>query len=180
MIPDDRDAPSEQNELADGSASARSGKCLAPDIRAGRSADRESMKRTMHLGIVATLISLLVGGCAESRGAAEAGTREFRVRCARAEFSRIYKEAAPEFRNKVAEADFTKLLEAVREKLGTWQSSKPPAWTAFSGTGGRRMTLKYDSQVEKGAAVEEFVWRIQDGRGILLGYQINSPVFLAN
>jgi hypothetical protein len=134
----------------------------------------------MHLGIVATLISLIAGGCGKSREAAEAGTQEFRARCARADFSRIYKEAAPEFRNTVAEADFAKLLEGVSQKLGTWQSSKPPAWTAFSGTGGRRVTLKYDSQFEKGAAVEEFIWRIQEGRGVLLGYHINSPVFLAN
>jgi hypothetical protein len=124
-------------------------------------------------------MSVLADGCAKSREAAETGTQAFRRRAANGEFSGIFREAAPEFQKSTTEADFANLMEGIGRKLGAWQSSKPPAWKVFSGTGGRTVTFGYASQFEKGPANEEFIWRIQGDRAILVGYHINSPLFLA-
>ena len=138
------------------------------------------MLRSVWLGIGVDAFSILANGCAKSREIAESGTQAFRNRAAKGEFTTIYREAAPEFQKSATEADFAKLLEGIGRKLGAWQSSKPPAWRVFSGTGGRTVTFGYASQFEKGSANEEFIWRIQGDRAVLVGYHINSPLFLAD
>jgi hypothetical protein len=139
-----------------------------------------SMKRSAWFGITVVALSLMTGGCAKSREIAEAGTHAFRGHAAKGEFASIYREAAPEFQKSTTEADFAKLMEGIARKLGAWQSSKPPAWRVFSGTGGRTVTFGYASQFDKGNANEEFIWRIEGDGAHLVGYHINSPLFLAD
>jgi hypothetical protein len=138
------------------------------------------MNHKTWLGIAVVVGSLWGGACGKSREAAATATQEFRQRAAAGHWVSIYKGAAPEFQKSITEADFAKMMTGVSGKLGTWQSSKTPIWNVTAGTGGRTVTLKYESQFEKGIGFEDFLWRIQDGRGILLGYHINSPVFMAN
>ncbi len=136
------------------------------------------MNRAERIGI-ALLLLLLMGGCGNSRKIAEAGTREFRQRTASGQFAAIYEEAAPELRKATSEANWMKLMAMIRLKLGAWQSSQAPAWRASIGTAGRTVSLGYSSKFEKGDAREELLWRIKDGHPILLGYHVNSQVFLA-
>jgi hypothetical protein len=136
------------------------------------------MKRSTWLGIALMALSLLGEGCAKSREAAERGTQEFRRRVASGEFATIYKEAAPEFQKISAEANFAKFMERIGRKLGMWRSSQPPASHESSGTRGRTVTLTYASHFENGDAGEEFLWRIEGERPILVGYHINSPLLL--
>lgn len=44
------------------------------------------------------------------------------------------------------------------------------------GMGGHSVRLRYDSRFAKGGAVEEFAWRIERGRPVLLGYHVQSPL----
>ena len=138
------------------------------------------MKRTTCLGMTVVVLSLLGGCSAKARQAAEAATRDFRAQYARGAFAGVYKGAAPDLHSAVTEGDFVKLLEGVNRKLGAWQSSKSPGWRVFTGTGGQTVTLRYESEFEKGAATEEFLWRIQGGGASLVGYHVNSPAFLTN
>lgn len=138
------------------------------------------MKRNTFLGILVVAISLLGGGCAKSRQAASSATQEFRRRAFAEDWLSIYKGSAPEFQKSVSEADFVKMMNGVRGKLGGWKSSQDPLWNVNVGTGGRIVTLKFQSQFEKGAATEDFVWRIENDQGILVGYHINSPIFMVN
>ena len=41
------------------------------------------------------------------------------------------------------------------------------------------MRLTYQSQFAKGAASEQFVWRMQTDGPALLGYHVNSPLLIA-
>ncbi len=138
------------------------------------------MRQDTRFGMLVVLLSLACGCSAKSREAAEAGARDFRAQCARRAFADIYKAAAPDFHAATTEADFLKLMEGVNRKLGSWQSSKPRGWRVFTGLGGGMVTMGYESKFERGAATEEFRWRIREGRAILLGYQINSPAFVVN
>jgi hypothetical protein len=46
------------------------------------------------------------------------------------------------------------------------------------GTGGKTVFLGYNSEYEKGSATEEFVWRPAAPAPKLVGYHLNSPLFL--
>jgi len=138
------------------------------------------MKRSACLEVAVVALSFLGHGCTKSRETAAAGTEAFRKHAARGDFSDIYREAAPEFQKSATEADFAKLMAGITGKLGAWQSSNTPTWRVFSGTGGRTVTLGYASQFQKGGANEEFIWRIEGDRAILVAYHINSPLFLAD
>jgi hypothetical protein len=129
------------------------------------------------LGIVLSLMGI---GCTKTRAAAAEATQEFRQRCARGELAKIYNESGPDFRASTTEADFTKFMTGVSRKLGVWQSSKSVGVGVNVGLGGRTVNLRYNSQFEKGPAAEEFRWRFEGERAILLGYNINSPVFVTN
>ena len=138
------------------------------------------MKRNKFIGIVLVTLSLLGSSCAKSREAAFSATQEFRRRAFAEDWLSIYKSSAPEFQKSVSEADFVKMMNGVHGKLGGWKSSRDPLWNVNVGTAGRIVTLKYESQFENAAATEDFVWRIQNDQGILVGYHINSPIFMVN
>jgi hypothetical protein len=125
-------------------------------------------------------IACLVGCGGKSREAAQAATEKFRARVMVGEYAQIYAQAEPEFRASATEEQFEKLMKAVDRKLGRWQAAGEPAWRVNIGTGGRTVLLGYKSEFEKGSASEEFVWRVKDPAPTLVGYHINSPLFLSD
>jgi hypothetical protein len=125
-------------------------------------------------------LSTVVPACSgKARQAAEAATTEFRAQCSRSAFDEIYAASAPELWTAATKDDFLKLMNAVKRKLGAWQSSTPTGWKMMAGTKGRTVTLGFQSAFEKGAATEEFIWRVKDGKAALAGYHINSLALLA-
>jgi hypothetical protein len=125
--------------------------------------------------IIVVTIPLVASSCATARDAAEAASREFRARMAGAAYGEIVRSATPAFQKTTTEADFSKAMAAVRERLGVWQSSEEPTWKVFAGFSGQTVTLVYNSYFERGTATEEFVWRVQKGRPALDGYHVKSP-----
>lgn len=125
------------------------------------------------------LVMCLLAGCSgKSVEAAQAATWQFRTRWTSGGYAEIYKQADAEFRASATEEQFKKLLDAIDRKLGPWQSAAEPIWLVSMGTSGHTVTLRYKSQFEKGPANEEFVWRVKGGGATLVGYHINSPLFL--
>ena len=140
-------------------------------------------RRRMVLGVVAAVvvvaIPLVASSCGRAREAAEAASQEFRTRITRGAYGEIMRSATPEFRNATTEGDFAKAMENVKGRLGVWQSSEEPTWKVLAGTGGQTVTLAYTSQFERGAATEEFVWRVREGRPQLAGYHVKSYALVA-
>jgi len=140
-------------------------------------------RRRMVLGVVAAVvvvaIPLVASSCGRAREAAEAASQEFRARITRGAYGEIVRSATPEFRNATTEGDFAKAMEGVNGRLGAWQSSGEPTWKVLAGTGGQTVTLVYNSQFERGAATEEFVWRVRQGRPQLAGYHVKSYALVA-
>jgi hypothetical protein len=64
-------------------------------------------------------------------------------------------------------------------RLGAWRSAEEPAWNVMRGTGGHFVRLTYQSQFARGGASEQFLWRIERGGPVLLGYHVNSPLLAA-
>ena len=141
-----------------------------------------TMPRRIFLGVVGVIfivvIPLVAMSCSRARVAAEAASQEFRARMTTGAYREIILSAAPEFQNATTELDFAKAMEGVKQRLGRWQSSEAPTWKVFAGTSRQTVTLTYNSHFERGMAIEEFVWRIQQGRPALAGYHVKSPVLV--
>jgi hypothetical protein len=138
------------------------------------------MRRQLRDCLVLVFLAAVIPACSgKARQVAETATAEFRERCSRSAFDEIYAASAPDLWTSATKDDFLKLMNGVKRKLGPWRSSTSLGWRVMSGTGGRTVTLGFQSAFEKGTATEEFVWRVEDDRAALVGYHINSPVFLA-
>jgi hypothetical protein len=140
-------------------------------------------RRRVVLGVVAAVIlialPLLASSCARAREAADAASQEFRMRISRGEYDEIVRSAAPEFQAATTVGDFAKGMESLKERLGAWQFSEEPVWKVLAGFRAQTVTLIYHSHFERGAATEEFVWRVRQGRPILAGYHVNSAAQVA-
>ena len=101
------------------------------------------------------------------------------MRMTRGAYGEILRSATPDFQNATTETDFAKAMEGVRQRLGVWQSSDEPIWRVFADISGQTVTLVYNSRFERGMAIEEFVWRVQQGRPALGGYHVKSSALIA-
>jgi hypothetical protein len=135
-------------------------------------------KRRIVLGVAGmvfvVIVPLVAISCSRTRDAAEAASREFRTRVTSGAYAEIVRSAAPEFQNATTGADFATAMEAIKQRLGAWQSSEAPTGKVLAGISGRTVTLVYNSHFERGTAVEEFVWRVQHGRPALAGYHVKA------
>ena len=104
---------------------------------------------------------------------------EFRARVSRQSFNEIYQAAAPEFRQTTTEEEFGRFMTALDRKLGPWQSASEPGWNVARSTAGHSVRLTYESRFAKGPAAEQFAWRIEGGRPVLLSYHVNSRLLVA-
>jgi hypothetical protein len=119
--------------------------------------------------------ALVVAGCGGT-DAAKRGVEEFRSRAAQRSYAEIYRAAGAELRQGTTEEQFERFMTAIDRKLGAWQAAEDPAWNVMRGTTGQLVRLTYESQFARGGASEQFLWRIERGEAVLLGYHVNSPL----
>jgi hypothetical protein len=122
--------------------------------------------------------ALVVAGCGGT-DAAKRGVEEFRSRAAQRSYAEIYRAGGAELRQGTTEEQFERFMTAVDRTLGAWQSAEEPAWNVMRATTGQLVRLTYQSQFERGGANEQFLWRIEQGEAILIGYHVNSPLLAA-
>ena len=123
------------------------------------------------------VLPLLLASCGGTADA-KRGVANFRARAAQTSFTEIYWRAAPEFRQSATEEQFLRVMTALNRKLGPWTSAGEPGWNVTRGTAGQVVNLTYQSQFAKGAGSEQFMWRIEDGEPVLLGYHVSSPLLI--
>jgi hypothetical protein len=122
--------------------------------------------------------ALIVAGCGGT-DTAKRGVEEFRSRAAQRAYVEIYRAAGPELRQGTTEEQFERFMTAIDRKLGAWQSAEEPGWNVMRGTAGHLVRLTYQSQFERAGANEQFLWRIEHGQPVLIGYHVNSPLLVA-
>ncbi|MEA3039586.1 MAG: hypothetical protein QOE79_2099 [Sphingomonadales bacterium] len=124
------------------------------------------------------LVAALAGLAACSPGsdvpAAERGVAAFHATLDAGRYGAIYSASSEEMRRTTSAEDFTRLLEAVHGRLGRFRAGTTRSWNDSRTTSGRFVTIDYTATYERGAADENFVFRIDDGRAALAGYHVDS------
>jgi hypothetical protein len=122
-------------------------------------------------------------GCNRERdkNAALDAVREFQAKAQAGDYHGLYTNADGELRRSVPEQDFKQLLTDIAAQFGKRKRSTlthyQSGWFTNRGT---VLTLDYETEFTPGKARERFIWRVVDGKPILLGYYLNSPEFTSN
>ncbi len=110
----------------------------------------------------------------------EQGANRFHTEMNAGHFEQLYDVAAPDMKSATKREDFIAFLAGAHKKLGTFKSGKQVGWNDNHTIGGHFVTLQYESQFERGPAQEQFIFRINNDQPILVGYHINSNLFVTN
>ena len=130
----------------------------------------------------AVLLFAAMLGCSsdEQLASAEKEVAQFRKLMDAQQFAEIYRTSSEEWRKSASETDLAKILNAMSTKLGKVQSADKAGWNVNFHTSGTFVTLGFNTQFEKGAGFEQFVFRVADGKARLVSYNVNSPALLIN
>lgn len=118
---------------------------------------------------------LLLAGCAGGGGdvsTAQSAVRAFRAQLAAGQGAAIYAAAAPSMREATRQGELMALLDAVHRDLGPFRWASYPRLKRQ----GAMVRLDYASAYQRGPAAEAFVFRVENGRAQLVGYDIRSEL----
>jgi hypothetical protein len=86
----------------------------------------------------------------------------------------IYRGAGPDLTGAITAADWATMCNGLHAKLGKFKSAADPGWLDQWNNGTHQFVLNYESEYEKGAAKEEFVFRTKGDKLMLAGYHVSS------
>lgn len=127
--------------------------------------------------IALVAVAGLVAGCGDTiKGTeyAEATVAQFREQMSAGHFDRIYDAAGEEFKAATTRDVGVALFAAVDRKLGKLQKAEQINWSVNTHNMTTLAVLVYDSQYAEDRATETFTVKIDDGKGELVGYNIQS------
>ncbi len=128
--------------------------------------------------LVAALLAFAACNFSQDMSGSAAAVTQFHGRFNSGDYPAIYAEATVEFRASTREKDFIDLLAAVRRNLGTEKKTSSTGFFVNATTGGTVIRLNYNTTFTEGQAAEQFVFRSQQGKYLLFGYNINSPLLI--
>lgn len=136
------------------------------------------MRRTM----MAVLGALALAGCSFGTDVpvAEKAITAFHAQLDAAQFGPIYAGSGSEMKKATSEQRLTAFLGAVHRKLGLFKSGKTIGWNENLNTGGHYVAINYQAVYEHGPAAESFTYRVDDGKAMLVGYNVNSDVLIVS
>jgi hypothetical protein len=136
----------------------------------------------MHKYAFAVVLVAALSACSsgEQMATAEREVAAFRQLWESQQFAKIHANGSDELRKSVSEADLAKILAVIAAKLGRVKSSQKSGWNVNFHTSGTFVTLGFNTDFEKGAGTEQFVYHVSDGKAKLVSYNVNSPALLPN
>lgn len=128
------------------------------------------------------LVIALAGlaGCSagEDRRLAEQAVADFHHRLDAGQFEAMYAGSADDLHKATTQQDFVAFLGAVHRKLGKVKSATQQTWKINYQPSGTFVALSYSTSYAEGEAAEQFVYRMEDGKALLVGYHVNSNAFI--
>ena len=135
----------------------------------------------MHRNAVAALAAgLLLAGCSmkEDMAAGDKAVTAFHQALDAGQFQQVWAQSAQDMKTATPQDRLTAMLDAVHRKLGRFKSGSQIGFNDNVSNSGHMVTINYQAQYEKGAASEQFVFRIDGGKALLAGYNINSDALI--
>ena len=133
------------------------------------------MSFSNKLAAIALAGALLTGcGAQDDMESTKAAVEDFHTQLNESRFSDIYSQSSPIFRAKSSEVELNRLLGSIRIRLGKVTNSQPDGWKVDYSMSGSEATLTYRTAVEKGSAIETFVYDLSVEPPRLAGYHIAS------
>ena len=122
--------------------------------------------------------ALAVTGCSmgQDLSVTDAAVADFHAKLNKGEFKAITDAAGPEIKN--GGTDFAGLVEALHTKLGTFKSGTRQGFNDNINNGDHLFTATYASVYSSGPATENFVYRLNSGKPVLIGYHVESAALL--
>jgi hypothetical protein len=137
------------------------------------------MNRSALLLTVAAIFSVFAGcSVSEDTKQAEAAVQNFHDLLDSGQSGAIYESTGEELKKVSSQQEFVALLDAVHRKLGQTKTSVRNGWNVTHSTSGKFVTLTYQTVYAEGQASEQFVYRMDADRPILVGYHVNSNALI--
>lgn len=139
----------------------------------------------LYRALATAALSVLLTGCGmqqvqQSVDDAQAAVSVFHSDLDSENFDSIRSDASDEFRKAASKEDFTKLFAAIHRKLGKSGESKQVGWRANTTTSGTFISLRMETEFERGRGTEDFVF-VKKGDDLqLLSYNVTSPALIIN
>ena len=100
---------------------------------------------------------------------------QFRERHVRGALDEIYADTSPALWTTTTKDEFMQTMQLLTQRLGSWQSSIPTSSRVKSGIWMTTVSLSFLSKYDRGSAVEQFIWVIEDDRAKLAAYNFKVP-----
>lgn len=137
------------------------------------------------LCFVAFAVPVFAAGCGvvqnmmKDIGTVDKSVSAFHEQLNSADFHGIYGTTDDGFRKVMSEEKFSALLGAVHRKLGNvTNASRGNYRVNWDSTWGKTATVSYSTHFDGGDATEQFIWRFNGDRPMLLNYTINSDALI--
>jgi len=131
----------------------------------------------MRFAIVLAATAALAGcSMGQDMSATDSAVADFHAKLNNGQFAAITAAAGPEIKN--GSGDFTQLVEGLHKKLGTFRSTSRQGFNDNINNGDHTFTASYASVYSSGPATENFVYRLNGGKPVLIGYHVESAALL--
>lgn len=130
--------------------------------------------------VLSMIAALALAGCSMGQDIASGGAAvdAFHKQYDAAQFAAIDAGAGAEI--KAAPGGLAPILEQIHARLGNVKSTTRTGFNDAVNNGDHRLELHYSTKFEKGDGDEEFVFRLIDGKPVLIGYHIKSDALKGN
>ena len=126
----------------------------------------------MRFAIVLAAAAALAGcSMGQDMSATDSAVADFHAKLNNGQFTAIAAAAGPEMKN--GGVDFPVFIEKIHAKLGTFRS-----FNDNINNGDHTFTASYASVYSTGPASENFVYRLNGGKPVLIGYHVESAALL--
>jgi len=132
----------------------------------------------MRFAILSVTAAVALGGCSmgQDMSATDSAVADFHAKLNNGQFAAIAAAAGPEMKN--GGIDFPAFIEKIHTKLGTFRSATRQGFNDNINNGDHTFTASYASVYSTGPASENFVYRLNGGKPVLIGYHVESAALL--
>jgi hypothetical protein len=127
-------------------------------------------------------ICLLLCGCSAKVNVEDArkAVDQFHQRMSAGEYEVIYDSSTNAFKAAGSKDQMQGFFKRVNRKMGVCTEATQKSWNINATTSGTFVQLSYSRRCANGDLQEHFVWKMENGKPTLQGYNVNSPLLLAD